>query len=108
MIKRTPIRKVRSKPRPGRVKGKELEALRLSCWVRDNGECQKCGHFTIPSAPVESDFAYHMAHKRGKCMHGDSLDNVEVNCGKCHRQFHAYGPSMEKPCNPKQLDEAQD
>jgi hypothetical protein len=37
-------------------------------------------------------------------MWGDSLETTEVNCGKCHRRFHAYGPSMEKPCPPKSVD----
>lgn len=104
MIERTPIRRKRNKPRPGRLKGDALEALRLACWGRDKGECQKCGRFTFPSEPRESDVSYHMSHKRGKRMWGDSLDQIEVLCGRCHRAFHNFGPSMEKPVPKKPVD----
>jgi 5-methylcytosine-specific restriction endonuclease McrA len=101
VIKRSPIRKVRSKPRRGRLKGAALIKLRDDCFLRDAGICQKCGNQTDPDAPHENDNAYHMAHRKGKRMWGDHLDQVEVECGACHRKFHAYGPSMIKPCNPK-------
>jgi hypothetical protein len=103
MIRRTPIRKVRSKPRRGRLKGQALLELRADCYRRDFGICQKCGRATDWDASQESDNAYHMAHRRGKRMWGDHLDQVEVECGACHRKFHAYGPTMEKPCKPKNM-----
>jgi hypothetical protein len=34
-------------------------------------------------------------------MHGDDDSNVKTNCGRCHRQYHQNGPTMEKPCPPK-------
>jgi 5-methylcytosine-specific restriction endonuclease McrA len=104
MIKRTPIRKVRSKPRPGRLKNAELELLRMKCWERDKGLCQRCGQFTDPDKFHTASDSYHMAHKRGKRMWGDSLDQVETFCGDCHRRFHNFGPTMQKPCPPKPID----
>lgn len=101
MIKRSPIRKVRTKPRPGRLKGQALLELRADCFRRDFGICQKCRRVTDWDASQESDNAYHVAHRRGKRMWGDHLDQVEVECGACHRKFHSFGPSMEKPCPPK-------
>lgn len=92
----------RSKPRPGRLKGPDLEALRMDCWRRDHGKCQKCDCITNPFAPQEWPNSYHMSHKRGKRMWGDTLENVEVLCGSCHRRFHACGPSFEKPIKAKE------
>jgi len=102
--KRSPIRKVRSKPRHGRLKGDDMEELRQAVYARDVGHCQRCGIITIFGAPEEWDNSFHLAHRKGKRMWGDSLETTEVNCGKCHRRFHAYGPSMEKPCPPKSVD----
>ena len=103
-IKRTAIKKARSKPRPGRLEGDDLEALRLACWERDKGHCQECGWLTVYDLPQEWSTSYHMAHIQAKRRGGDSLANVRVLCGSCHRKSHAYGPSMEKPCPPKSID----
>ena len=88
--------KPRSKPRPGRLKGKDLEALRVACYLRDSGMCQECGCETFYMASREHWAAYHMAHIRGKRMHGDSLENVRVLCGSCHRAEHAGGKPVPK------------
>jgi 5-methylcytosine-specific restriction endonuclease McrA len=100
-IRRSPIRKVRSKPRPGRLKGDDMDELRQAVYTRDLGLCQRCGITTIFGAPEEWDNSFHLAHRKGKRMWGDSLETTEINCGKCHRRFHNFGPSMEKPCPPK-------
>src|SRR5690348_7136975 len=91
-----PIRKVRSRPRPGRLKGKGLQMLRVDCYARDRGRCQKCGVMTIFDAPPIWDNSYHMAHRKAKRIGGDSLQNVRVLCGKCHRTEH-----NPKACPPK-------
>ena len=91
----------RKKPRPGRLKGEELESLRWQCYQRDAGRCKKCLIYTFYSAPQEWANSYHMSHKVAKARGGDNLDNVETLCGACHRAFHNYGPTMEKPCPPK-------
>ena|ERR1700677_818972 len=91
----------RSKPRPGRLKGEALQQLRMDCWFRDKGECQKCGIHTNYVADPMVSYSYHMSHIQAKRLGGDSLDNVETLCGDCHRKYHNYGPTMEKPCPPK-------
>jgi 5-methylcytosine-specific restriction endonuclease McrA len=96
-MKRSPMKKVRSKPRPGRLKGSDLAILRLECWIRDNGKCTNCGCQTIFDAPEIWNQSYHMAHIKAKRIGGDSLENVRTLCGQCHRTEHAYGKSMTKP-----------
>ena len=103
-IRRTAIRKVRSKPRPGRLKGQALLELRADCYRRDFGICRKCGKCTNWDASQESDNSYHMSHIRAKRIGLDILENVETLCGACHRKFHSFGPSMQKPCPPKPID----
>jgi hypothetical protein len=95
------IRSKRKKPRPGRLKGDDLTELRFACYERDKAICQRCGHMTFNRLPQEHDESYHMAHRKGKRMFGDSLDNVQTECGACHRRYHVYGPSMEKPVPAK-------
>jgi hypothetical protein len=92
-----PIRKVRRKPRPGRLKGKELAELRIQCFARDRALCQDCGQMVIFDAPHEWDNSYHMAHIKAKRIGLDKLSNVKTSCGRCHRKHHAGG----KPCPPK-------
>jgi hypothetical protein len=100
-IRRTAVKKKRTKPRPGRLKGDDLKELRLACWMRDGGICQKCGTRTLIDRPPEHPLSYHMAHRRGKRMWGDHIDQVDTQCGKCHRLEHSYGKDRIKPCPPK-------
>ena len=90
-LKRSPIKKSRTKPRPGRLEGNDLAQLRADCYRRDHGICQKCGRMTDWEADQESDNSFHMAHRRGKRMWGDHINQVEVECGGCHRKFHNLG-----------------
>lgn len=98
------IRTKRKDPRPGRLKGKSLEMLRLECYLRDSGRCVKCGK--VVRLKPKGEYVYdpdgfEMAHIRNRRMFGDHLDNVRTECGLCHKIFHAYGPTMEKPCPVK-------
>jgi 5-methylcytosine-specific restriction endonuclease McrA len=105
------IRKSRSKPRPGRLKGADMEQMRRDCFERDRYQCQ--GHrpmwnwFTERWEP-EKCLRYvtwengHMAHIGAKRRHGDSLDNVRTLCGECHGIEHQWGKSMTKPCPRKE------
>lgn len=96
---RKPIRKQRSKPRPGRVKGKDLKAQRLRIFERDKGICQDCGREVLFNAPEEWGNSFHRAHIRGKRMWQDGDDNVKTSCGGCHRKHHTGGkvvPAKEK------------
>jgi 5-methylcytosine-specific restriction endonuclease McrA len=88
----------RKKPRPGRIDGKRLAALRLICFARYRGLCMVCGKKLYLNARFDGDpDAYDMAHKRNKRMWGDNLDNVQAECHACHMTGH----SGNKPCPPK-------
>ena len=89
-MKRTPIRKSRSKARPGRMKGEAMTRLRLAAYVRDNGLCSECGKL------LGWDNC-HLAHIKSKRRHGDSLENVRILCIPCHLREHS-----PKACPPKQ------
>jgi predicted CxxxxCH...CXXCH cytochrome family protein len=69
--------------------------------MRDRGVCQRCGKPTYPNLPDTANDSYHMAHKRNKRMWGDTLDNVQTECGSCHRAWHLNGPTMTKPVPAK-------
>jgi hypothetical protein len=96
----------RKKPRPGRLKGNNLIGLRIACYNRDKGRCRKCGAWTCMGLPHEHPLSFHMAHIRNKRMHGDHIDQVQTECGDCHRTYHNYGPSMLKPCPAKERPQA--
>ncbi len=96
------IRSRRTKPRPGRLESDALAQLRQQCFERDNGICQRCGKCTIFGLNNEHSYSFHLAHRRNKRMHGDRLDNVQTECGDCHRKFHNFGPSMTKPVPAKE------
>lgn len=94
----------RKDPRPGRLKGAALERLRLECYVRDMRRCVKCGKkvcFKPKGEYIYDPDGFEMAHIRNRRMFGDCLENVRTECGFCHKIFHAYGPTMEKPCKAK-------
>lgn len=95
------IKPKRSKPRPGRLKGEALDALRVACYERDGGRCISCGRYTNFDAPHEAPDSFHMAHIKGKRMWGDHIDNVQCECGDCHRTYHQFGPSRVKPVPAK-------
>jgi hypothetical protein len=95
------IQSRRKKPRPGRLKGAAMEKLRNDAYMRDEGRCVVCKKLVIFYAPPEHDDSMHLAHRRGKRMWGDHIDQVDTNCGECHRKFHNFGPSMTKPCPKK-------
>lgn len=111
-MKRSWIKRRRNRPRPGRVRGKAMEELRRACFERDGYRCQAMRTFVMPWGQsfqlrclrhVEWDGpnAGHMAHKRNKRMWGDSLNQVQTECGECHNEYHQFGPSRTKPCPRK-------
>jgi hypothetical protein len=81
----TPIRKVRKKVRPGRLRGEGMKDLRLLCYERDGRKCVECNRpvVFVPWSPMQED-GYHMAHIRNRRMWGDNLENVHTKCGYCH------------------------
>lgn len=73
---------------PPRLKGKDMEALRLACFLRDDGKCTDCGRRVAILTPFykngERIPPMHMAHLRNKRMYGDTLENVTTRCQDCH------------------------
>ncbi len=86
------------------MEGVELDELRHQCWMRDKGICQRCKKPTYFGLYQEHDDSFHMAHRRGKRMWGDSLEQVQTECGRCHRKWHLYGPTMKKPVPKKDCE----
>ncbi len=85
-----------------RLKGDDLRALRLACFMLSDGRCTRCGKKLYFTARFAGDpDAYDMSHKRNKRMHGDSLDNVESLCHRDHMLQHSYGKSYIKPVPSK-------
>lgn len=82
------IRSKRTKPRPGRIEGQDLQEQRKRIFERDKGTCQDCGRPVVFNAPEEWPNSFHRAHIRGKRMWGDGDDNVKTSCGQCHRDHH--------------------
>lgn len=95
------IRSKRKKPRPGRCNSVEIYKLKLLRYAMDGGKCQRCDRQTWLSLPDTAVDSSHLAHIRNKRMHGDSIENTQTECGDCHRKYHNYGPSMEKPVPAK-------
>jgi len=105
-MRRTPIRKRRSKPRPGRLKGEAMGKLRHFVFVRDGGRCVVCGVALIEFPPsIFHKLAYHMAHLVSRARGGkDEPGNCVAKCSTCHLvKEHQYGPSLEKPCPKKEV-----
>lgn len=99
-LKRTPIKKKRSKPRPGRLDAKGVQAQRVRIFERDKGLCQDCGIPTIFNAPDEWPNSFHRAHLRGKRNNGDDDSNVKCSCGSCHRKHHTGGKVVPPKVKP--------
>jgi 5-methylcytosine-specific restriction endonuclease McrA len=114
--RKTPVKRVRAKARPNRLKGKAMEQLRRECFERDGYRCQgyqtlrfeSLGGIELPvicNTPVTWESG-HMAHIGAKRRHGDSLENVRTLCAECHIKEHSYGKSGIKPCPKKPRIEA--
>jgi 5-methylcytosine-specific restriction endonuclease McrA len=108
MIPRKPIRSRRRKPRPGRLKGADMGALRRACFERDFYHCQHAishGRISMPCGRRVTWESGHMAHIVGRGRGGkDELSNVTTKCAECHIGIeHSYGPSGQKPVPPKDL-----
>ncbi len=89
------------KPNIVRLAGKDLQALRIACFLKFGGICQDCGRRVSLDADEAAPYKADMAHLRGKRNNGDTLSNVTLLCHEDHMRRHQYGPSKEKPCPPK-------
>ena len=70
-------------PKPIRLKGEALAALRLACYERAGGICEQCGEFAPWDGPfwIKGDMCHIIPRAKG----GDTLDNVRWKHHlKCH------------------------
>lgn len=71
-----------------RLYGKDLEALRVECYFRDEGRCQweENGAKCYRAVPLEGSLLVraHMAHIRNRRNFGDTLANVRILCPYHH------------------------
>lgn len=87
--------------KPIRLKGPALAMLRIDCFLRDEGKCVDCGGSLRLDGGGFNQMQ--MAHKRSRGSGGeDVLSNVVSKCLPCHMREHSYGPSLIKPCPPKE------
>ena len=110
-LKRTPVRKKRTKPRPGRLKGKDLEKLRRDCFERDGYRCQHMLKYEDGTDMARCGWIVtwetgHMAHVRNRRMWGDNLENVTTKCATCHliREHHEGNGGKIVPRKPGGAD----
>ena len=113
MLKRSPVRKLRTKPRRGRLKGKDMESLRREAFDRDGYRCQHvlvCAEMNFEELkpilclrPITWETG-HLAHIISRGAGGkDELSNVLTKCPFHHMVAeHSYGPSGIKPVPKKQ------
>jgi 5-methylcytosine-specific restriction endonuclease McrA len=96
--RKTAVRKVRAKARPGRLKGKALEELRRQVLDRANGYCElKKSEDCMKWAGW---FTGHMHHVKHRSLGGkDELSNLLWSCPQCHWEEHV--PSKVVPAKAK-------
>lgn len=87
-IKRTPIRKVRSKPRRGQPTKEEKAAIHEQVYVETEGRCElnlspRCISWTLPREG-EVWQRWHLVHKKAKRVHGWGRENLCGGCYFCH------------------------
>ena len=80
LLRRSPLRKSRSKPRPGRLPRKEYALLREAVYERDKWKCRACNR---------TRGGLH-AHHRIYRSHGgpDTMENILTVCHVCHSDIH--------------------
>jgi 5-methylcytosine-specific restriction endonuclease McrA len=93
---------VRKKPRVHktvvRLKGAKMAQLREDRYELDGHRCVKCG-CKLSLYPSGLLPVMELSHKKSRGSGGgDTIENTESNCGRCHRASHNAGG---KPCPAK-------
>jgi hypothetical protein len=88
-IPRSPIKKVRAKPRRGQPTKAEKAAIRSQVYVETGGLCEIQKHpQCVPERvwPSEGDVMerWHLVHLKGKRVHGWDRINLCGGCPYCH------------------------
>jgi hypothetical protein len=106
MIKRSPIRKVRSKPRRGQPTKAEKASVRLAVYERAEGRCElhllpNCIRGVLPYGGGTVWDHGHLVHLKSRGAGGSwSLDNCKWGCYICH----LVGLHNPKSVPPKPID----
>jgi hypothetical protein len=107
-MKRTPIRKIRSKARLGQPTKAEKEAIHHQVYAESGGRCElnlspECIRGVLPENGITPWDHWHLVYKRNKRMWGWERENLCGGCRHCHLVvLHSYGPSGIKPCPKKE------
>lgn len=88
-IKRSPIRKVRTKPRRGQPTKAEKAAIREQVYLESGGRCElnispECIVGVLPKEGSSPWDHWHLVHIKSKRVYGWSRDNLCGGCWKCH------------------------
>jgi 5-methylcytosine-specific restriction endonuclease McrA len=92
-LKRTPVRKVRSKPRRGDPTPAEKNAIRDQVYEESGGKCQlnlgpKCQKGILPRDGRVFERA-HLVHLRSRGAGGTwDRENLKLGCPQCHLGYH--------------------
>lgn len=101
MLRRTPIRKKRSKPRRGEPTREEKEALRRQVYDRSGGHCELnlMPNCFVGVLPWDGETPWdhgHLVHIKARRVHGWDLSNLRWGCPCCHLDgMHRLGLKLK-------------
>lgn len=89
MLKRSPVRKVRTKPRRGQPTKEEKTAIRNQVYEESGGKCEirkhpLCSGDRILPSVGDVFERWHLVHLKGKRVYGWGRDNLCGGCAYCH------------------------
>jgi 5-methylcytosine-specific restriction endonuclease McrA len=97
--RKTPVKRVRAKARPGRLKGKAMTELRREVYYKAMGLCEL--RESKDCLGWAGWFTGHMHHIKHRSLGGkDELSNLLWACPPCHAEEHV----PPKPCPKKPSD----
>ena len=107
-IRRTPVRRHRKEPRPGRLDADGMTKLRMQRFGMDDFRCQHVTSHGLAFVKCMAQVTWltgHLAHIKSRGAGGhDTIENTYTCCAEHHMTFHRNGPSIEKPCKKKEID----
>jgi hypothetical protein len=101
-MKRSPIRKKRSKPRRGQTTPEEMAAIRKAVYERSGGRCElrlseDCITGVLAWDGGSSWSHGHLVHLKARRRFGTTLEDSRWGCWHCH----LVGLHNPKPCPAK-------
>ena len=101
-IRRTAVKKKRTKPRRGQPTPAEKKALRDQVYAESGGRCEihkhpLCSGYRILPSEGNIFKRWHLVHLKAKRVHGWARENLCGGCWYCHL-ISLHNP---KPCPPK-------